>query len=403
MGRSRLYSALLFASALIACGDETERVGGPADSGSDSGSAPVADAGSPKSIDLSGFDRALEQAIATHNETALEADKVRGASAVVVHKEHGILHTAGYLGYAPNRLYLIASSGKILSAGILMRLADQGLLDLDEPVSRYLASWPHMGAGNVTVAQMLSNSSGLWSLLELTPLATMPSDPNYYQLCQYTPRLLDLKMCAQFIYNVPPKRTPDTSFAYGGSQWQLAGAVAEVVSQKSWATLVDETYKQPCDVPSLGFTNQYEGSARTYPATFMGDVSKLPVAINPNIEGGSYITVPDYGKLLLMFLRGGKCGENRVLSEAAVARMQENRVKRYGTAVGGIASGYGFGWWVDEAQKVVYDPGAYGGFSYLDLERGYGAFIAFENSSTIGSKIGLMVKPTLDALIDANR
>ncbi len=51
---------------------------------------------------------------------------------------------------------------------------------------------------------------------------------------------------------------------------------------------------------------------------------------NPNIEGGGYANVSDYGKLLLMHLRCGLCGEERVLSEDAVARMQEDRLAEYG-------------------------------------------------------------------------
>ena len=51
----------------------------------------------------------------------------------------------------------------MITAGVLLHLADDGLLDIDAPVAEAV-EW---GAGNpdVTVAQLLSNSSGLVGLL----------------------------------------------------------------------------------------------------------------------------------------------------------------------------------------------------------------------------------------------
>src|SRR5690606_36892903 len=146
-----------------------------------------------------------------------------GASAAIVHKDLGIVHEGGYGAFAADRLYLIASSSKVLSAGVLMRLADEGLLDIDAPISDDLADWGEHKS-DISVASLLSNSSRLRSLTEDSLYAPY--------LCQY----LDsgsLLSCAESIYtadDADTRRTPDTMFAYGGAQWQLAGGIAEVVS-----------------------------------------------------------------------------------------------------------------------------------------------------------------------------
>ena len=53
--------------------------------------------------------------------------------------------------------------GKTNTAGVLLRLQDDGLLDMDAPVAD-VADW---GAGNpsITPAQLVSSSSGLVGLL----------------------------------------------------------------------------------------------------------------------------------------------------------------------------------------------------------------------------------------------
>ena len=409
MIRSCLRSLVIFSAllSLSACGDDQNDT----PLGASGSSATAGDGG----LDFKSFDDALQTAIDSYNATDAGAGlPILGASAVVVHKDLGTVHSKGFGQFAADRLYLIASSSKILSVGVLKRLEDQGKLDFAKPISEYLgASW---GAHktDVSLAQLMSNSSGLPSLGEILVLSSNPSQELLTQysahLCQYmaTGSLSD---CGKSIYqdDMPANnRPPDQTFRYGGSQWQLAGAVAEVVSGKTWADLITETYVTPCGVPSVGFTNPYgqQGvSPLGYPS-FDADQKKLPVSQNPSIEGGGYSTAPDYAKLLLMHLRGGKCGDTTVLSAAAVAAMQKDRVMAYGgmpniganAAGSSVFTGYGLGWWVSDT--FVADPGAYGAFPFLDVNRAYGAIIMLEVNNTVGAQVGLAVKPSLDAIFD---
>lgn len=83
-------------------------------------------------LDFRPFDRAMDSASASLG--------LAGATAVVVERDRGIVHLAGYGTFDADRLFLIASASKILSVGIIMRLADQGLLDLDAPIGQYVGS-----------------------------------------------------------------------------------------------------------------------------------------------------------------------------------------------------------------------------------------------------------------------
>jgi CubicO group peptidase (beta-lactamase class C family) len=344
----------------------------------------------------------------------------------VVHRDSGVVHTAGYGEYAPDRIYLVMSSSKIVSVGVLMRLADEGLLDLDAPIGDIVPSWSE-GKAALTVAELVSCSSGLPALVD------------YLLYAPYSCQFVDtgtLADCASMIYttveDAADRIPPDTEFRYGGAQWQLAGGVAEIAGGKSWSELFAETYA-PCGISDSGYTNAtslisftfgpeggLEFSGVGYPETLNGNPDLLPVTSNPSIEGGMYTTVEDYGKLLLMHLRGGMCGETRVLSEAAVERMRMDRILSYGGSteeqmrliLRGAdpdaldyalnASGYGLGWWVDRAHPgVVFDPGAFGSQVWLDVPRGYGVLIAIEGNVVLGAELAHVAKPLADAVFDS--
>lgn len=363
------------------------------------------------------FDAAVQKFVADHG--------LRGASAAIVEKDRGIVHTAGYGEFAVDRTYLIMSSSKILSVGVLMRLVDQGLLDIDAPIGTYVSGWG-TGKPELTVAELVSNSSGLTGIVDNLLYAPYA--------CQgdATAALTD---CAKAIYiaaDSADRIPPDTEFHYGGGQWQLAGGIAEAVSGKSWAQLMQETYG-PCQVPSLGYTNAASMISLTlapdgglefgsigYPKTVDGDPSVLPSTQNPSIEGGVYTTVQDYAKLLSMHINGGMCGGNRVLSEQAITRMRQDRIATYGgnteqqmrlilTGADDAAlqralqlSGYGMGWWVDRAHPGIFvDPGAFGANAWIDVPRGYGAFVAIEGNVVLGADLALALEPVADAAFDA--
>ena len=304
---------------------------------------------------------------------------LNGAGLVIVDRDDGIVYEDYWGEFDADRISLIASSSKMIVAGALMHLDDAGLLDVDAPVAD-VADW---GSGNpaITPAQLISNSSGLPGLFP---------NPGYGPyVCQYI-ATGTLQACAEAIFTTTDDDVdvipPDTEYRYGGAQWQIAGAVAEVASGRSWAELVEEVYVEPCGVDSLAFNNQWTqfgGGGFDYPTQFAGDPATLAATDNPNMEGGAYITAPDYGALLLMHLRDGICGDTQVLSPEALERMHSDRTR----STYGSDTAYGMGWWVYEDAGRITDPGAYGAVPWLDPDDGYGAYLVVEADSGAGNQL----------------
>ena len=320
---------------------------------------------------------------------------LNGAGLVIVDADDGIIGELYFGEFSADRVSLIASSSKMLTAGVLLRLQDQGLLDLDTPIGE-LVPWAGGNAG-LTLAQMLSNSSGLVGLVGI------PGYPPY--VCQFTGT--ELELCGAEVMSTPSDDgdivPPDTEFRYGGAQWQVAGAVAETVTGKSWVELIDETYVQPCGVESLGYNNHWVAAASgfTYPDGF--DLALLPPTNNPNMEGGAFSNPVDYATLLLMHLRDGQCADGQVLSPEAIA---ESHADRIGDVWGGSAgpdTGYGLGWWIDRPSGRISDAGAYGTVPWLDLGNGFGAYLVIEADSGTGGQLATLLYEPVEAAVLAGR
>lgn len=380
----RTAAAVVLLGALVATGCS-------ADDSDDSQAAPSSTA-EPREYDFSAVQPVLDAFVKEHG--------LNGAGLVVVEKDDGIVGQEYVGDIDADRVSLVASASKTVTAGVLVRLADEGKLDLDQPIAEYV-DWAKGQNTDVTVAQLLSSSSGFVGLL--------PNPAYGPYVCQFLPTV-EIEDCAASVWNTPDDDAdivaPDTEWRYGGVQWQIAGAVAETVSGKPWSELLQETYIEPCGVDSMGWNNHWtqigEGLAG-YPDEFDGDPGVLAPTDNPSMEGGLYINPVDYAELLLMQLRDGKCGDTQVLEPESVERMQTDRIKAYGgkTLTG---SGYGLGWWVErDGSGRIYDPGAYGAVPWIDLDGGFGAFLVIESNASLGGQLAQQLYDKVEDAVDAAR
>ena len=60
---------------------------------------------------------------------------LNGAGIIIVARGQGVLHHEHFGEFDEDRVSLIASSTKMITAGVLLHLHDRGLLDIDAPVA----------------------------------------------------------------------------------------------------------------------------------------------------------------------------------------------------------------------------------------------------------------------------
>lgn len=90
--------------------------------------APVdTDAAGTGAYDFSAIDPIVSEFVA--------AEGLNGAGLIIVDADDGVVHEDYWGDFSADRISLIASSSKMVAAGVLLRLQDDGLLDIDTPVA----------------------------------------------------------------------------------------------------------------------------------------------------------------------------------------------------------------------------------------------------------------------------
>lgn len=229
--------------------------------------------------------------------------------------------------------FRLASVTKPLTAIAVLRLVAAGKVGLDAPICDYFESCPPAWAP-VTVAHLLSHSSGLPNYTDFAEFAAVEQQPSTPE--QVVARFRDL----------PLGFTPGSLYHYTNSNYVLLGQIIERASGQSYPEfmrqelfaplgMADSGY-DPGDFSPLNGTRGYSGGALDIPL----NTSNLYAA------GGLYSTVEDLFKLAQALDSG------RLLPDDLAARMVTPAVGRYG-----------FGWMVEQrgANRLVYHPGSMSG------------------------------------------
>jgi CubicO group peptidase (beta-lactamase class C family) len=124
--------------------------------------------------------------------------------------------------------FRIASNTKTMTAAVIVLLAQEGKLSLDDPVSKYVPGVPN--GDNITIAESLEMRSGLYNYTN-DPIisATIDTDPARV----WTPAEL---LAIAFAH--PANFPPGTAYEYNNTNYALLGLVAEKVDGKPLAQVM---------------------------------------------------------------------------------------------------------------------------------------------------------------------
>lgn len=158
------------------------------------------------------------------------------AGAVV---SHGELVWAGALGHGD--AYSLASLTKPFTATVVLRLAEEGALSLDDPIGRWLAGTIPQAAEEVTVRELLAHTSGLPDYLDHPSVAAAFADPRH--------RWTEAELLAAVR---PPQRRG--RYAYSNTNYVLLGAIARRASGLSMQAALRRHVLAPLGLGATSFT-----------------------------------------------------------------------------------------------------------------------------------------------------
>ncbi|WP_108672476.1 serine hydrolase domain-containing protein [Peribacillus acanthi] len=270
-------------------------------------------------------------------EDSMKANNIPGAAVAVI-KNHEIILSEGFgrtnvedwgVPVNSDTLFRIASVSKLFTGTIMMMLVEKGLIDLDKPVQYYV---PWFTAADqelsklITIRMLLSHSSGLPTGGELS--FRYKESGLYHYMKDVVPTL-------SILFH------PGTAYSYGNHALNIAGFVAEQVTNKSFESLMQEMLFDPLEMNQTTYNPLI---AMTYPLALPhnrdvnGNLSISHRFFDNSASYPSYYafsSIQDLSQFALMHLQDGVYQKKRLISSDSVHEMRSQQSKWHTLTNGG--------------------------------------------------------------------
>ncbi|MDR3111069.1 MAG: beta-lactamase family protein [Planctomycetaceae bacterium] len=239
-------------------------------------------------------------------------------------------------------LFWIASQSKPIAAAGVMILVDEGKLNLDDPVTKYLPELNELRVAvnassgvtvlvplerQITIRNLLSHSSGMiWNttLQQKHKIDVLPFSKT-------------LTICA----STPLKAQPNTEYSYSNMGVNVAATVVERITGIPFEKFLEQRIFQPLGMKDTTFYPSDEQVKRLAQVYAKGDGNKLrqsdtgqltyPLNNNPTrypeAAGGLFSTPDDLVKFYQMLLNECEYHDAKILKPESVREMWKNQTE----------------------------------------------------------------------------
>lgn len=269
---------------------------------------------------------------------------------VLVAKEGKILLNEGY-GYSdftqntinkPETRFAIGSVTKQFVALGILKLSEEGLLNVEDNVSKYIPDLTH--GEKITIHHLLTHTSGLKNYTEV---------PTFLE---YDVENKDPMKMLEIIKDIELEFAPGEKFEYSNTNYLALGIIIENISGETFEDYLKDIVT-PLGMKDTGMIyGENKGANDATPYVGYLEVQEIDddaVLSQAFAAGSMYSTVED----LYRWDRAIKSGQ--VLNEETLEEMFKDHVAMPGTG------SYGYGWMIDntENRKEIYHGGNTQGFT----------------------------------------
>jgi D-alanyl-D-alanine carboxypeptidase len=294
------------------------------------------------------LDAAVVQHLGSGFNGVVLADHGDGRGRLV--RPYGMARAETMTATLPGTRFQIGSISKWISSVAVLRLVDQGRLQLDVPIGTYLPELPAHTAGAVTLRHLLSNTSGIPNGV----MIAAKKDPAVAAL-----PLSHLAASVRFGSDAP-SFPAGSKWEYSLTNWTIVAAIVERATGMEFAAALDHLVLGPAGlrataVPRTPFSAM-PGAALAYRNKQPRELALPPHVVFVAASGTVYSTAEDLATL------AGAVYETPLLSPAARAELMRIAVPEQEYALGGRVRRLTLG---GQPRTVAWETGATAGFKSI--------------------------------------
>lgn len=334
----------------------------------------------PKQVkDANELESYLTQLVSSGNPPGLSVLVVKDGQ-IVYNNAFGYADQPRHIRTTPNTVYHWWSMTKIPTAIAIMQLREQGKVELDEPVKKYLPWFNviHPSENNpiITVRNLLQHTSGLPD--------TIPAMVGWVHYDDGTRNQTDVLKEHLPEFNTL-KSEPGSKAVYSNLNYMVLGAIIESVSGQTYETYIAQNILQPLGMSLTSFVYSqamaeheaagtlpvvhfYTPLLRTVldPRTLIRErQGKLlwmnQVYIDATPSTGLIGSAPDAARLMMAYLNKGSLEGKRILSPESISLLTDTAP----------IQGHGLGWFIGASNQNRYIEHAGGGPGFATMMRLY--------------------------------
>ncbi len=287
--------------------------------------------------------------LSTFIQSEMKAKKIPGLS-IAVADSASVLWSQGFgiadkskkSAFTASTISNVGSVSKVFTCSAIMKLVEQGKVDLDESLSAYLPEFKPAARGtnldDITVRRLLSHHSGLSSDSKFRFILGNKEPDGY-------PHQNAEILAAANAMTVP--RGPDVAFSYSNMGYSLLGLVVERVSGMSFNDFLSKEIFKPLGMEDSSFLIQEEKRNR-YAMGYLGGKPQFIPYIRDMPAGSLCSTSDDMGKYLQSLLASYKDGSG-IHSRSSITQLLT--VQNPGVPLD-FDFKAGLTWWIVDLQSI---------------------------------------------------
>ena len=286
---------------------------------------------------------------------------------------------------APDTRFQIASVSKQFTAGVVLRLADEGILTTEDGVSKWVPATPSEWEG-MTIAHLLTHTAGLPHWRDIPQLNIRekvdPAD--------------EIRMFAE----TPLRSVPGTSWYYSSPGYVLLAHIAQNSTGSAYRELIDELIFSP-----LGMTSSFVGAAPDGMEIATGYFDGQPVqSVELDVAGMGagdvWTTAEDLSLWNRALLTGSLLGDSTqasMFANHASIDVEQAALNKLRDDESMATTGYGYGCFIGtiRGKRMIFHPGDNFGYIALNVlipDDRLSAFVMSNEETSRGMAFDMLVE-----------